>query len=175
MLVKRHRDLYGLTLVEFIVVMVLAALFLTLAIPSYHTFIQNNRVISTTNKLVASLQLARLEAVKRGVHVAVCPAASSALNACGSNTQWGNGWLVFIDEDNDHTIDASEDLIKIEQAEANGTTISSTSTIISYNATGFLDGSAASLSLRASGCSGNNARVIDVSTSGRVSIRYTSC
>ena len=160
----------GFTLVEFLAVLAIAALFTTLVIPGYREMIQNNKVVSATNKLSASLQLARMEAVKRGVEVGVCPTANAAFSACGSTGQWSNGWIVFVDEDSDDAIDASSDLIKISQGFSTDATVTTTSSIVTYDASGFSASGATTFTLSASGCTGNNARVLTVSSTGRVTI-----
>ncbi|KTD22340.1 GspH/FimT family pseudopilin [Legionella londiniensis] len=165
----------GFTIVEFIAVLAIGAIFLIAAVPGYQALIQNNKVVSITNKLSASLNMARMEAVKRGVRVSVCPAANNAFTACGSNTQWNQGWIVFTDSDNNNAIDSANDLVKIAEAVPNGTTISSTSSIISYDGSGFVSSGASTLNLRATGCTGNNARTVNVSSSGRLSVVTGSC
>ncbi|RUR15228.1 prepilin-type N-terminal cleavage/methylation domain-containing protein [Legionella septentrionalis] len=163
------------TLVEFLTVLAMAAIFIALAVPGYYGLIQNNKVVSVANKLSASLGLARMEAVKRGVRVSVCPAANAAFSACGSNAQWSQGWIVFIDADNNNAIESSNDLVKVAEALPGGTQISTSARIISFDSTGFLTTGSTTLTLRASGCTGNNARVISIATSGRLSVATAAC
>ncbi len=165
----------GFTLVEFMTVLAIAAIFTTLVVPGYKAVIQNNKVVSATNKLSASLQTARMEAIKRGITVAVCPTANAAFNACGTNSQWANGWIVFLDADKDNTIDSSSDLIKVSQEFADDAQITSSSSIVSYDSSGFVTSGATSFSLKTTGCTGNNARIVSVSSSGRVSIAVAAC
>ncbi|WP_133127438.1 GspH/FimT family pseudopilin [Legionella nagasakiensis] len=165
----------GFSLVEFLTILTIAAIFTTLAIPGYNALIQNNKIVSAANKLSASLNFARMEAVKRGVRVAVCPAANAAFTACGNNTQWSQGWIVFIDADNNNAIETTSDLVKVAQSLPNDAVITSSSDVISYDGSGFLTNGASSLSLRTSGCTGNNARVINIANSGRISIGVAAC
>jgi type IV fimbrial biogenesis protein FimT len=74
----------GFSMVEIIVVLTIAGILLAIGVPGYLSLIQNNKVVSATNKLAASLNLARIEAIKRGLHVGICP-ANSALTACGTS------------------------------------------------------------------------------------------
>lgn len=167
--------IHGFTAVEFMVVLGLSALFLVAAVPGYQALIQNNKIVAATNRLSASLNLARTEAIRRSTKVSVCPTANAAFTACGSTAQWGSGWIVFVDSDNDNVIDSSADLVKVADAPATGTKITSASAIISYDATGFLLSGATSLVVQTTGCSGNNARTISISGAGRVSITYSAC
>lgn len=165
----------GFTLVELVTVLAIAAIFTTIAVPGYKAMIQNNKVASATNKLSASLHLARMEAVRRGVAVAVCPAASTAYTACGTSAQWSQGWIVFLDADKDNFIDATSDLVKVTQGFTSDAQVTTTKAIVSYDSAGFISNGAATFTLKTSGCTGNNARTIAVSTSGRVSIAQAAC
>lgn len=165
----------GFTLVELLIAIAIGAILLTIAIPGYQAFIQNNKIASATNKLSASINLARMEAVKRGVKVSVCPSANSSFSACGDNTQWSQGWIVYVDSDNNNAIETESDLVKIAQPISNDATINSSSAIISYDGTGFLMAGTTSFSLTANGCTGNNARTINLAASGRVSVNEAAC
>ena len=57
----------GFTLVELIVTLVLAALVLALGVSSFQEMIRSNRLTTIVNELVGALNLARSEAIKRGV------------------------------------------------------------------------------------------------------------
>jgi type IV fimbrial biogenesis protein FimT len=165
----------GFTLIELITVLSIAAIFLAAAVPGYYNIIQNNKVVTNTNKLASSLNLARMEAIKRGYKVSVCPAANASLNSCGSSAQWPLGWIVFTDADNNNAIDSSNDMLNISQAVPAGTSVTSANNIVSYDSTGFLLNGSTSISVTASGCKGKNSRTINVSTSGRLSVVLTSC
>lgn len=79
----------GFTLTELMVALSIAGMLLTIGIPSFSSAIVSNRLSSNTNELVAALNLARSEAVRRGDHVVV--------RKNGEN--WENGWRVFVDID----------------------------------------------------------------------------
>ncbi|NOY67755.1 MAG: prepilin-type N-terminal cleavage/methylation domain-containing protein [Gammaproteobacteria bacterium] len=68
----------GFTLIEVMMVIVLGSIIITLAIPGFRSFIQNNRIVTQTNGLVTSLILARSEAIKRGTRVSVCASSDSS-------------------------------------------------------------------------------------------------
>jgi type IV fimbrial biogenesis protein FimT len=86
----------GFTLVELMSVAAVAAIVLTLGVPSFFTLIQNNRAATQVNELVTALCLARSEAVKRGDPVAICP--SQDHSNCTGETDWRVGWIVFVDD-----------------------------------------------------------------------------
>ena len=137
--------------------------------------IQNNKVVSIANTLAASLNYARMEAIRRGVRVSVCPAASMALNSCGGIGQWAQGWVVFVDNDTDDVIDPNDELVKVQEALPTGATANANSDIVSYDGSGFITSGAFSITLSADGCNRDNARVLDLTTSGRLSVRRAAC
>ncbi len=91
----------GFTLVELVVTMAVMAILLGVGVPSFIDVMKNARTSATYNSLIGSLYLARSEAVKSNLDVAICARASDA--SCG--TDWDNGWLVFIDTDTDGAVD----------------------------------------------------------------------
>lgn len=94
----------GFTLVEVLVVMTITAILLAFAIPSFQTMIRNNRISGASNSMLAAMDLARSEAVRRSTVVTVCrsldpqavnPGCSSAANANYPANDWASGWIVF--------------------------------------------------------------------------------
>ena len=105
---KRNR---GFTLLELMVVVVIAGILLGLGVPAMGNFIRNARMTSAANDMLAALHYARSEAIKRRVAVTVCATtepllALPSLPACSNSTDIsGMGWVVFVDPDRDGQID----------------------------------------------------------------------
>ena len=62
----------GFTLIELIITVALAAIIVTIGIPSFRTAILNNSRTAQVNEFVGVLNLARSEAAKRGLRVTIC-------------------------------------------------------------------------------------------------------
>lgn len=110
----------GFTLIEFMIAAAVAAIMLAVALPSYQSSIMNNRMTAETNRLVADIQLARSEAMKRGAAVIICPSAdaAAATPTCAASN-WASGWLVFASGDSNATYTAGTDtLIKASEVNA---------------------------------------------------------
>ena len=84
----------GFTLIELLVVLVLLAVMLTLATPSFLAFQRNAELTSAANSFMAALSVARAEAMKRQLRAFVVPA---------SGNNWASGWRVFVDADSNVT------------------------------------------------------------------------
>jgi type IV fimbrial biogenesis protein FimT len=95
----------GVTLVEIMVGLGIVAILLALALPNYRSFVLNNRRASQANEFVMAMAYAKREAVSRGVRVTVCARATDA--ACAATTIWDNGWLVFVDNNGNGSVDGT--------------------------------------------------------------------
>ncbi len=109
----------GFTLLELIVTLALAAIVLTLGVPSLQEWIRNNRFLTDVDALVVALQLTRSEAVKRGVRVTLYKSANGT--SCAHDGGYEQGWIVFVDPNNNATVDADEEVIHAFEAIAAGT------------------------------------------------------
>ena len=86
----------GFTLVELMVVITVAGVLMAIAVPGMRAFVQNQRGASAAGALVASLSLARSEAIKEdaaAAGVTVCASTNGA--TCDPGGAWANGWIVL--------------------------------------------------------------------------------
>lgn len=93
----------GFSIVELMVILLIAGILMAIGIPSYQAMIQNHRLITATNALFMAVNLTRSEAIHRGVRVDMVPA--------GDGTKWTNGWVIFVDENNNQRPDKNETVI----------------------------------------------------------------
>ena len=101
----------GFSPIEMLFVMAIAAVLLSLALPSLYAVNADSRTSTTVDELVFALQTARSEAIKRAGTVTLCASAVplDAEPACGGD--FGDGWIVFADADGDGERAAAEVLI----------------------------------------------------------------
>jgi len=99
----------GFTVIELMVTVMVMSITVMIAAPGLKQTIQNNRVTTQANELLAALNYARSEAVKRGVQVTVCKANLAANpGQCDKNANvfWESGKIVFVDQNTLGVIDA---------------------------------------------------------------------
>ncbi|NJD24407.1 MAG: prepilin-type N-terminal cleavage/methylation domain-containing protein [Betaproteobacteria bacterium] len=80
------RSARGFTLIELLFAVAILAILLALGVPSFATFIRDQRLKTASFELQSALILARSEAIKRGPSGVVTVSAKSA--------NWSNGWTV---------------------------------------------------------------------------------
>lgn len=84
----------GFTLLELLVAVSVAAIMLAMAVPGFIVTINRNRLSGSANELVASMQYARMEVIKRNASVDVCRSADQSTCSSGSGA-WA-GWIVVV-------------------------------------------------------------------------------
>lgn len=80
----------GFTLIELMVTLAVAAILITVGAPAFSTFIQNNRITSTTNFVVSQINFARSEAVRLNSAVNIARKGATAKDL-------GDGWQIYSD------------------------------------------------------------------------------
>lgn len=102
----------GFTLIELVVTIAIAALMLTLAIPSFESVINSNRLTAAANETMASLQAARMESIRRNRRTVLClsPIPDAAAPVC--NAAGATGWIVFRDDDRNGSPANADDVVR---------------------------------------------------------------
>jgi type IV fimbrial biogenesis protein FimT len=139
----------GFTLLELMITIALVAIVLGLGVPSFIDFMRNSRLAGTANDLLADLNLARTEAIKRHVPVTLCasgdPLAASPACAATDSTSF-SGWIVFVDDpnaavstsdDGNAVVDTGETVLRRHATLPTGTTGKSDTAFITYADSGF--------------------------------------
>lgn len=95
----------GVTLLELLVAVAVVAVLLGIAVPTFTSTVNNNRLTAHANELIAGLQSARMEAIRRNTRVVLCRSDDGATCDAGAGG-WG-GWIAFVDANRDFAPDAA--------------------------------------------------------------------
>jgi type IV fimbrial biogenesis protein FimT len=113
---KMHSE--GVTLVELMLTLIVVSIVMAVGVPGVADLVQNNRMTAATNDLVSSIHLARSEALLRRRPVVICPVddPAAADPACNPAGDFGAGWLVFTDDNQNAQRDADDVIINVRPA-----------------------------------------------------------
>lgn len=122
---------------ELMMTLTVVGVIAAIAIPNFRDFLLNSRMTGAANDLLGGIQLARSEAIKRQVPVAICASANPTASPPACSAQF-TGWAVWVDADDDAAIDNGETVIAAhEPVNASLNLISNGSGFVSYGPDGF--------------------------------------
>lgn len=111
----------GFTLIELLVTISVAGILLVVAVPAFREMILGNRLMSLTHETARAINLARSEAIKRGLRVSMCPSADGT--NCANDGRWEQGWILFADPNTNGDFDAGDTLLRVHEAYGARTTV----------------------------------------------------
>ncbi len=152
----------GVTLLELMTALAVAAILVSVGTPALRDMTIRQRISGAAQDLHIDLALARNEAVTRATNVTVCPSAD--LIGC-SNNGWGNGRLIFVDQNANGSIDAGEVVVKQSAALAGGLTATPAPGFVTFNSRG--QAAPATIGICESAYVGRN---IDIKSTGHASV-----
>ncbi|SEK81257.1 GspH/FimT family pseudopilin [Ectothiorhodospira marina] len=167
---------HGITLVELLVTLTVATLLATIALPGFAGLLQEQRLVTATNDLMAGLRLARSEAVQRGEGVLICPSADGI--HCQEEA-YTVGWIVRLAPESDADVSESGEVLRVYGGPPHAVSIQANGTMSQYIAyrpdgqtrqiNGGLQMGTVSL------CHGEKGRRIIISRTGRARVEGVDC
>ncbi len=95
----------GFTLGEVLTTLGVLGVSLSLVVPSFSSVTRSNLRATGINELVATLHVARSEAITRNAPIVICPSADGLTCA---RVAWEAGWIRFVDSNGDYRADPDE-------------------------------------------------------------------
>ncbi|MGH8081328.1 MAG: GspH/FimT family pseudopilin [Lysobacter sp.] len=169
------RPAAGFTLIELMVTIGIGAILLTLALPSFTDSIRSNRVSTATNQILATINLARAEALRSKSNAWVCPTTDGA--TCAATWSTTAGLLVWTDENGDTNFTAAK-VKRVIQPQEGILTIVNGFTKIGFDDRGRTwDQRSRTFTVQATQCKPGayNLRSFDINRIGRVTVTKRTC
>ena len=104
----------GFSMLELLVVLGVAGILLGIGASSYRNITVSYRISSEINGLLGDMQYARSEAIKQGQNVVIC-VSTSGTDCAANNTNWNQGWIVFVDTNGTKTTGGNATLVLRQQ------------------------------------------------------------
>lgn len=172
----------GFTLFELMLTVAVAAVLLTLGVPSFVDLVRNNRAATNVNELLTAFAIARSESIKRGWAISVCRSSDGATCSGG----WSGGWIVFRDDAaTDTAVPVVGEVLRTWPAMPGDATVATFANgtaadigWIRFAARGGIRSGGAMpirYDIRLPGCSGLQMRRIELNTVGRASVTREAC
>ena len=114
----------GLTLIELLIVVAVATLLCTVAVPALSGGLEAARGADARAALAASLAAASNRAALTGTRAVLCPSTDG--RSCSDNPDWSGGWLVFLDGNANRELDPGEPVLRLQPALAGKVRLRST-------------------------------------------------
>ena len=170
----RTRVCKGFTLIELMITISILGILLGIGLPSFVTFINNNKITSEANDLIYSFHMARSEAIKRGTEVRI---------ASMNGTSWADGWKVVADLNGDSDyLDTADIIMQWDPLDGGSAltvvaTNAASSAYVSFNARGGMIPNNASFvfTLTPDDCDTVASRIISITPTGRASVDHGDC
>jgi type IV fimbrial biogenesis protein FimT len=160
----------GFSLLELMTALAVAAVLVTVGVPSFRYVTNANRITAEVNGLLGDLQLARAEAIKEGRPVTVCRSVNGA--TCAAATSWHSGWIVFMDSNGNRTVQVGESVLRAQTPFAAGDTFVASNNIsaVTFNREGFAFGLPGTVTVTLHDPTGNSAwtRCLAISIVGQM-------
>lgn len=102
----------GYSLFELVATVAVATIILAIGIPSYGDLMARQRQRIEIDALFHAIHVARKASIMRRQVVTLCP--SRDLETCERDRNWSNGWVMFVNQDNDQppAIDRGEPILR---------------------------------------------------------------
>ncbi|WP_298943411.1 GspH/FimT family pseudopilin [uncultured Psychromonas sp.] len=99
----------GFTLIELLITIAIAAILLTVVVPSFSSLIESSKARTTRDSLISSIYAAKQQAQSERINVYLCSSADAA--SCDATTSWGADWLVYEDNDSSGSLNSGDVII----------------------------------------------------------------
>ncbi len=142
-----------------------------------HSVVKENNMAVGVNTMIGHLNLARSEAIRRGMEVVMCPTRDGVNcdDPAADQTWWTHGYLLYADANNNGRRDADEPVIRVEHSYRSVLAVKTSKyrSKVTYQPTGLAGGSTITFAF----CDNRgpaHARYVTVQNAGRARVSRTT-
>lgn len=86
-------------MIELMIALAVLSIIISVGLPRMSVFFKGNRMVVNANDMIAGLNIARSEAIKRNGRVSICKSANAGAvtPSCETSGGWDQGWFVFVE------------------------------------------------------------------------------
>lgn len=101
----------GFTIIELLITLGLMAIIVSLTVPSFRNIIRDSSLAAASGEFLGALNYARAEAIRRSRPVIICKSTNGT--NCSNTSQWEQGWLAYVDDDNSEDLSAADTIMRV--------------------------------------------------------------
>lgn len=166
------KPIEGFTLIETMIVLALMAIILGLGMPPFLNLVEKFRTEKEAQILLDAVRTARLTAIEQRKNIVIC----TSNNGTQCNGNWNDGFVIFTDDNNNHTRNSNEEILFQHQFRKDVTikTGSGQNQNLYFSTQGWTAGSAESLLVCAKQGSNQNGFRLIINRAGRLRVEDSS-
>ena len=135
--IRQSGNASGFSLIELLVAVTILAILASVALPDMQAAVRSYQLTARANNVINMLNYARSESAKRGLRVTICSSTDGASCAGTNKNNWHQGWIMFVDSDNNAAVSAGEAIVQSSPSVAEFTVIlNGTSDYVSFVSSG---------------------------------------
>ena len=160
----------GVTLIEMLVTLAVAALVVGLGVPSFLRVLTRHAIANQAQELQDAVRIGRAEAMRRSGPVLLCRTEAADAGHCAVGAGSWQTWLLFADVDRSGNFSAGDSLLRDHAEASRRLTLTSDAASIRFESTGIAHSDAGNTTIVLSPADGDRAqqRQVCVNTRGEV-------
>ncbi|MEG3755483.1 GspH/FimT family pseudopilin [Psychromonas arctica] len=104
---KKHQQ--GFTLIEMLITIAVAAILLSIVVPSFNSIIESSKERTTRDSLASAIYTAKQQAQSERLNVYLCTTTDGV--SCEDTTDWSGEWLIYQDDNSSGDLDSGDTIV----------------------------------------------------------------
>ncbi len=168
------------SLIETVIIVAIVGIVAILVVPNMNTLLNQNQATQQSHDFVTAIQLASSQAENSGTKVSICAKKSTteecvSYTASPDKTIWSNGWLIFIDNNDNAIYDSGDTLVKVQANSTNQVSITAPSSTVTITDGGIVTRGSGNFDFTPVACKVNGTHRVKLTTNGNITVEGVAC